>query len=81
MAEIVDAMPPYHGGRHSEYPWAEWFDGRPRKLTKDVDFKTSVRVFAATANVAMARAGLAGSVVQRAEENAVYIQVTGKAGG
>ena len=44
MAKILKTFTPpaRKGGRPPEYPWADWFDGQIRVLTKGEDFHTTL---------------------------------------
>ena len=39
MARILETLPAQiRTGRAEQYPWAEWFDGRPRLLEQGIDY-------------------------------------------
>ena len=46
MAKIIDDAALPSGGDRKLYPWAEWFDGRTRELTRGEDFDRDVEAFA-----------------------------------
>ena len=48
MAKLLKE-PLADNARPTKYPWAEWFDGKPRELTRGKDFQQHPDPFHATA--------------------------------
>ena len=42
MAETLDEFPDIHKGKRNTHPWELWGDGRVWRLTKGVDFKSTI---------------------------------------
>jgi hypothetical protein len=57
MAEIVEGYEFRKPGGNGKYNWDEWFDGKARRLTHDVDFTCSPRTLSASAYQAARRCG------------------------
>ena len=43
MAEQLDQFPKKEQGRRGLYPWHEWMNGHPWRLSRPADFKTGIR--------------------------------------
>lgn len=71
MAEIINSMPPRR--TYSRYPWHEWLDGAPRKLTRGTDFTVSVPNFRSILITHAGRAGLKAAISVKGDD--VYFQV------
>lgn len=54
------------------YPWNEWLDGRPRRLTHGIDFLVSAHSLATAARVTGLRRGI--KVRASVRGNTVFVQ-------
>ena len=80
MAKILDVFPDIaqRRTRKGKHPWDEWFDGKPRELTRGVDFKTKPRSFIGAAYSHAKRHGRKFISATSADQKTVYFQaVTG----
>lgn len=80
MAEKLSEFPAHRRGvRTSQYPWDEWFDGSVWKLTEGEDFTCKPESLRSSATAAAAAQGLALKTSVDPDDNAVILQMTGKA--
>lgn len=87
MAEIVESMPSPGGGiKPDDYPWGEWFDGRPRRLRQGTreevaagaaDFTVDLRAIRTYVYAAAKERDLLVQTVLIPAENALYVRSHG----
>lgn len=74
MSEILRDYDPPKRGRKAKYPWAEWLDGRKRRLVQGKDFNASIPSM--TLHIRRKVRSLNYTVTIHREPNALVVQVT-----